>query len=349
MVRHGGNILEATLKYGLRDKTVIDFSSNINPLGFPPGLKKVIIGNIEKIKDYPDSECRLLRQTLAVKLNIPQDNLLIGNGSVELIFLATAALKLKRASIPVPAFGEYERAVELSGGKAVFPAMSVDKIAKSIKGRDSLFISNPNNPLGSLLDPDHMKYLVRRCAKENIFLIVDEAFMDFVKDGKKVSLLKDTLKNKNLLVLRSLTKFFALPGLRAGYLAAGRKVIRKMSYFRQPWSVNSLAQACAEYAIKDDCFIQKSINYISGARDRLFNALNKTSYLKPYPAAANFIFCEITKVGLNSRKICDYCGKRGLLIRDCSDFRGLNNHFIRIAVRKDNENNNLVKVLNEIS
>ncbi len=354
MVSHGGNIEEAIEKYGLKNKTLIDFSANINPLGVSSAVKKAIYNNIGIIVDYPDTECRNIKKSLSAYLEVPQDNLLVGNGSVELIFLIVLALKLKRVLIPVPAFGEYERAVGLYGGKSNFvdihnasPRIRMSKIKKHFNRIDALFICNPNNPSGFLFEQEELRFLIDECDKRRILLIIDEAFMDFVKNNDKLTAVKLACKKNNLLVLRSLTKFFALPGLRIGYLAANENLIEKISYFRQPWSVNSLAQLVGAQVIKDGAFIKKSRSYMFIERKRLFDALSKIEYLVPYPPAANFIFCEISKSKINSHKLCDYCGKKGLLLRDCSDLRGLDGRFIRIAVRRADENNKLIKVLQE--
>ncbi len=356
MLCHGGNIEEAIEKYGLKNKDLIDFSANINPLGFSPAVKENILRNIKKISDYPDPECRNIKKSLAAYLGVPREYLLIGNGSVELIFLIVSALKLKRALIPIPAFGEYERAIELSGGKNTFldlfgtmPRKPMDEIKKYLGRVDSLFICNPNNPAGFLFERKELECLAEECAKMGIFLVIDEAFMDFVNEPDKFSMIKSVYRKKNLLVLRSLTKFFALPGLRIGYLVAGRALIKRISPFRQPWAVNSFAQIAGIQAIKDKSFIEESRSYMFRERQKLFDALNRIKYLKPYPPSANFIFCEILKGKIKSHRLCDYCGRRGLLLRDCSNFRGLDSRFIRIAVRKDNENKKLIKVLQEIS
>jgi threonine-phosphate decarboxylase len=270
--------------------------------------------------------------------------------------LAVSALKLKRALIPIPTFGEYERAVKLSGGNSIFvdifdmaPRMRLDRIKRCLSRADSLFICNPNNPDGFLFKREELQGLAEECAKKGVFLIVDEAFMDFVEEPDRVSMIKYAIRKKNILVLRSLTKFFALPGLRIGYLAAHRNLIKKISFSRQPWSVNSLAQIAGAHAITDKSFIQESRKFMFKEREKLFDALNKIAYLAPYPPSANFIFCEIVKGRINSRKLSDHCGKKGLLLRDCSDFPGLDGRFIRIAVRKADENKKLIKVLREIS
>lgn len=352
---HGGNIREAIHKYHLKEKGFIDFSANINPLGFPQDLKRIVSDNLDTIQYYPDPDCKIIKKALSQYLRTPEDNLLIGNGSIELIFLIAFALKPKRALIPVPSFSEYERAVSLAGGKCLFLKaaeennfqINMDRIVNNRNRVDLIFLSNPNNPTGFLFDKQEIMFLVKECEKRSIFLVIDEVFMDFVVEKDDVSMLKFAWKNKHILVLQSLTKFFALPGLRFGYLTGEKNLIERISCYQPPWAVNSLAQLAGPMVLKEASFISKSRQYLFEQREELFEEVKKIKYLKPYPPSANFIFCKLSTRRINSGQLCDYCGRKGILIRDCSNFRGLDNSFIRIAVRKKEENRKLVKVLRE--
>ncbi len=353
MNSHGGNIKDATRRYELKKSSLIDFSASINPLGLTDKLKKAIFSTLDALPHYPDPECAELKEEFSRHLKIPADNLLFGNGSAELIFLIARALKIKKALISTPTFSEYENAVKINSGECLFLKTSenngfrpnIDNLVKGLKKSDALFICNPNNPTGYLLDKGGLDYLAKECVKNNAFLIIDEVFIDFVKETDNFSMFKDILSNKKLLILRSLTKFFALAGLRLGYLAAESKLIEKISLFQPPWSVNSLAQTAGVVAINNTAFIKKSQHYVSEQGKIFFQKLKKIKYLKPYAPITNFIFCKIESANINSRKLRDYCGQAGMLIRDCSNFRGLNNKFIRLAVRKEEENQKLIRVL----
>lgn len=353
---HGGNIRGAIRKYKLAAKDIIDFSASINPLGFPQSLKKIILDNLSIIPNYPDPDCSVLKDSLSQYLGIAKNNLLIGNGSIELIYLIAFALKPKRALILTPTFSEYERAVLLSGGKCLFSKTSeencfeikINSILRNLKDIDLVFICNPNNPTGFLLKKEPLMALVKECEKKRVALVVDEVFMDFVEEKDKASLLKSALRSKHVLVLQSLTKFFAISGLRLGFIVGEKGLIQRISSYQPPWSVNSLAQLAGARIINDSHFIKKSRQYLFERRRELFDDLKGISYLNPYPPSANFIFSKITDDRLTSAQLCDYCGKKGMLIRDCSNFRGLDNSFIRIAVRKKEENKQLIKVLKEI-
>ncbi len=350
---HGGNLSWAAEKYGLDQKNIIDFSASINPLGQPKGIKKIISSNFDATLHYPDTDCRALKKKFSTELNIPQECILFGNGSIELIFAAMSFLKPKTTLIPVPTFSEYERAVCLSGGDPVFLntgesdnfEIKIDKIIKYLNKVNAIFICNPNNPTGFLFKKEALEFLIRKCEKKGVFLIVDEAFMDFVDKKDELSLISLAYKRKHVLVLRSLTKFFAVAGLRLGYLTGEKSLIKNISCHQFPWSVNSLAQIVGEYIIGNNDYIKKSREYIKKQRITLANELETLGTFKVYPASANFIFCKILNASFNVTQLCNYCAKRGVLIRDCSNFRGLDDKFIRIAVRNKNENKKLISVL----
>lgn len=356
MSLHGGNIKEALKKYQLTRGKVIDFSASINPLGFPQNLNKIIFDNLNTIQHYPDPDCTDVKHALSQYLGISKNNLLVGNGSIELIYLITLALRPKRVLIPLPAFSEYEKAAVIAGGKCLFinPAedngfeISADKFLESLELADLVFICNPNNPTGFLLNKEAIMSLAKRCEKKGIFLVIDEVFMDFVKEKDRASLLKFASKSKYIMALQSLTKFFAISGLRLGYLAAGAGLIKKISLYQPPWSVNSFAQLAGAGLLKERAFMKRSRQYLFKQRKELFAQLLKIKYIKPYPANANFIFCKILGEEMNSAGLFDYCARQGIIIRDCANFRGLGNSFIRIAVRKKEENAKLIRVLKEL-
>ena len=353
---HGGNLREAQERYGLKKEEIVDFSSSINPLGFPKSVGKIISSHLDDIARYPDPDCKDLKTALAGRLNISADNLLIGNGSMDLIFSLSFALKPKRALIPIPSFSEYETAARLAGAKRIFIktheendfAVNVTEIVKRLDSADLLFICNPNNPTGFLWDKEAIRFLADKCEKKGVFLVIDEAFMDFVEEKSASSMASDRPYKKHVLVLRSLTKFFALAGLRIGYLAGDKKLLNRISSYQPAWSVNALAQTAACEIIKDAEFIKKSREYALKEGGFLFKELQKLKFLKPYPASANFILCRLEDKKINGRGLRDYCGGKGILIRDCGNFRGLDDRFIRVAVRTREENIRLLSCLRGI-
>lgn len=353
---HGGNIREAAERYGIPPEEFLDFSANINPLGLPSRIKKVIASNIDSTVHYPDSECKSLKDKLADSLDLEPSNLLIGNGSIELIYLVPKALSPRRVLIPVPTFCEYEFSARQSKSKIRFIStkgeesfeIKAKELISLLRRMDLVFLCNPNNPTGNLLSKDEIIYLSRAARKYGTILAIDEVFIDFVNDQDAFSVIGEAKDLKNLLVLRSMTKFFALPGLRLGYLVGNKGLIAKLREYQFPWNVNCFAQLIGGEIIKNKGYINQSKALVTRERRRLFENLKKIKGLKPYTPTANFIFCELSKSRLNSKLLRDELGRRGMLIRDCSDFRGLNGRYFRIAVRKKGENDKLIAAFREI-
>lgn len=353
---HGGNIKEATEKYNLSSKNILDFSANINPLGLSARVKKIITNNINSIIHYPDSWCTELKDKLSKYLKVASYNLLVGNGSTELIYLIAQSLQPKKVLIPIPTFSEYEGAVNLTDGKCIFLKIKetenfeikIEKIIKCLPSINLIFLCNPNNPTGFILSREKLLTLVKNCQKYKVTLVIDEAFIDFVKATDNLTMIKIAKDCSNVLVLRSLTKFFAIPGLRVGFLVGNKKNIKKISKIQLPWSVNCFGQLAAKEAINDTSYIKKIRKYIFKEKEIFFKKLENINGLKPYPSSTNFILCKLLNNKFNSKTVSASLARSGILIRDCSNFRGLNNKFIRLAVRKKAENKILVDTLNKI-
>lgn len=358
---HGGNIWPYLRDLGnslhsdtQKSAEIIDFSANINPLGFSPYLKEAIIKNLDTLLYYPEPESCHLKNCLASFHSIESNNLLVGNGSIELIYLIPRALRIKRGLVITPTFTEYEFALNLNGAKPLFVRTSpqdnfkidVSKLARFVCRVDLVFLCNPNNPTGSLLSREEMLALLELCKKNKTFLVVDEAFGDFSDEGEKLSLVQESTKCPYLLVLRSLTKFFAFAGLRLGYLVGQQKIINRISRFQYPWSVNSLAQVAGEKVIKDKKYIKATKDLIKKERAYLFDNLTRIKGIKVYFSSSNFFLCELENSRIqDTTKLSQRLIKQGILIRNCDNFRGLSNRFFRIAVRKREENDRLISAL----
>ena len=356
MADHGGNVWQVKQKYRLEVNQILDFSANINPLGFPKSLKRIINQNIQRLDTYPDPECSTLKTELAKSIGLLPENLLIGNGSVELIYSIVKALSPKSVLIPIPTFSEYEKTAKLNKVKSILLPSSekenfkieVEKVLTAASKVDLVFLCNPNNPTGFLFSQEELMRLLWACKKKDWILVCDEAFIDFVKDGQEITLLKEVIRVKKLLILRSFTKFFALPGLRIGYLAGDKRFINKISQHQPPWSVNILAQQAALEVIKDDDYIKRSKRFILKERVFLFRELEKIKDLRVFPPSANFILCRLKETTLNSTTLSRKLGCLGILIRDCSNFQGLDTHYFRVAVKKREENLKLLALLKEM-
>lgn len=335
---HGGNIYAASREYKIPAEKITDFSANINPLGL--------------YLSYPDPDCAGVKETLSKYLGIPKSNILIGNGSIEIIYLIPRLIIKPRVLIIGPTFSEYEKAVKISGGtvkyiltkeKSAFK-LDLDSILPRLKGVDIVFICNPNNPTGVLFYKNEIKKIIRKASKKTL-IVIDEAFMDFVDMRDKFSFIKDVSRIKNMLVIRSFTKFFGMAGLRVGLAAGNKDLITRLGTFQYPWSVNTIAQITAPIFIKDKSFIKRSTALNERERGYLYRGLKKIRGLKVFESASNFILCKIENNKLNSAKLAGILGRRGILIRDCSNFHGLSDKFIRVAVKKRTDNIKLLKAL----
>jgi threonine-phosphate decarboxylase len=353
---HGGNIREVQNKYGLSKSAVLDFSASISPFGPPRGVKEVIKKSIDALPNYPDSDCLELRQAIAAYRQIYRDNILVGNGSTELIHLIARVLTPKQALIPTPTFAEYEDAVRLTGGRCIFVKARPDKDfswpMETILGRlnqaDILFLCTPNSPTGYLMPEADIYNIIHACKKHKIVLVIDETFLDFVDGGEQRSFVSLAARTSNIIVLRSFTKLYALPGLRLGYLVGGKTLVRKLSRMQPPWMVNALAQAAGLEALKDRPYAAQTVVQLNLEKEWLIAELSKTPGLLPYHSAANFILCRIATKKIDSAALTDEMARKGILIRNCSAYQGLDKYFIRVAVRTREENARLISSLREV-
>ena len=343
--RHGGNIKEVAGKYGIEESELLDFSANINPLGLSPHARRAITGAIDGLANYPDSESSALVHALAGYHGISAENILTGNGATELIYLIPRALRPKRALIVAPAFSEYERALSLAGCKADNFILAEEKDFKIDppllhaaleKGYDTLWLASPSNPAGSLAPKKIIIDIAHRAANLGITLVVDEAFIEYSEDE---SVKKEVLRFDNLIVLRSMTKFFALAGLRVGYLFGHGKIISKLKHYKEPWSLNSPGGAAAIASINDEAYIKKSLQLMERERAFLLKELQDIKGIKLYRPAANYILIKLGD-GMDGALLQERLLKEHhILIRDCSNYTGLGENFIRVAIkgRKDNK------------
>ncbi|MCD4782061.1 MAG: aminotransferase class I/II-fold pyridoxal phosphate-dependent enzyme [Candidatus Omnitrophica bacterium] len=342
---HGGNIHEI-----VRDKKikVIDFSANINPLGIPEKIKRDLFKVFHQVEHYPDIESFELRRQIANYWDINHENILVTNGSVEGLYLLMQMYRPKNVCIPVPSFTEYERAARLIKSTVQkFCLRERDGFIPDLdvfKKADMLVIGNPNNPTGNYLRDK--TNLLENLPFKNI--IIDEAFMDFEEKALQPSLIQIACKTDKITVLRTFTKFFCLPGLRVGYLVSHKKNIKRLQQKQLPWSVNYLAQTAARMILNDNGFIKKSIKTINEERKYLAGQLQSINSIKVFPSVTNFLLIKILNKNITSKILRNALLNKGIIIRDCSNFRGLNNQYVRIAVRNRKENSKLVQEIKEV-
>lgn len=350
---HGGNIWQVGRRCNIRPEEVIDFSSNINPLGLSPKAKARIKDTLHLVHAYPEPDGDQLREELARFHSLPCENILVGNGSTEFIYLIPQAFKAGKALVIEPGFSEYRNPLVLAGcrGDTFLTREDNDFIpditglTRSLKkGYDLLYLSNPANPTGVLLSKDEVLEIAGVCRRYGTVLVIDEAFIDFVE---ATSIKREATTMDNIIVLRSMTKFFAMAGLRLGYVISSGGIIRMMEGFRPPWSVNTMAIVAGVEALRDRNYIMETLDWFMCERPFLFEGLKATPGLRPYPSAANFFLVRILS-GLTSSVLQEAFLRRGILVRDCSSFRGLGDTFFRVSIKKREENEILLKGLNDL-
>lgn len=350
---HGGNIDEICRVYNIDRENIIDFSANINPLGLNLNIKNSIIDNLEDIVNYPDITYHELKEEISKFEKIKKENIFLGNGAAECIFNLVRALNPKKTLLLAPSFSEYEEAVNsIYGDKEYFLLkeennfkITDELIEKLDENIDLLFICNPNNPTGVITEKIYLEKVIKRANELNIFVAVDESFLDFVKNKEKYSVMDLVYKYSNLVVIKSLTKFYAIPGLRIGFGVSGNKdLLKKIDRVTMSWNVNTLASVSAICGLKQDTYNKESILYVNKEREYLYGSLKNIKGLEVFNPSVNFIFFKVKEdIDLKMELL-----KYGILIRSCNNYIGLNNSFYRIAVRTREENEKIISALNKV-
>jgi len=351
---HGGEVLDAAAKSGLKREEILDFSSSVNPLGPSKKALEAAQRGFMEIPAYPDTNSTALRQAVASHFSgITENNVVVGNGSTELMYLFAEAFLRKGevALIPAPTFGEYESAVRKTGESAKFVKLdanfNVDKeaVIREMVGAKIVFLCNPNNPTSILIPNQTLTNIIEKAMDQDTLVFLDEDFLEFVENEKTLSLISKIQRYPNLFILRSFTKIFGLTGLRVGYGIASEEIIGVLSCAKIPWNVNCLAQVAAVAALKDDEHLRVTREMIKKEKGLLLVDLEKFSGFKVYPADANFFFIDIRNSGFTANELASKLLKQGILIRDCTSFRGLDGYFIRVAVKTHSENERLIEAL----
>ena len=345
-VIHGGKIPVKN-----SDHNIIDFSSNITPLGIPNFVKLIIKKNLDKVQFYPDPKSENVISSLEKYTHLSKSNIVVGNGAIEILYNFCFAFlsKTTKVLIHVPTFQEYETAVKLSNCKiSYFKSLNlstnIDSFISQIPKNGCIFLCNPNNPTGKLLSKKELLSIIIVAKKLKTIVFIDECFIELVPKSNE-SLISYVKKYDNLFILRSLTKSFGLPGLRIGYACGSKEIIKILQKIKIPWSVNSLAQDAANAVIKNISHIKKSNIIIQKESKYLEDKISNLDGFECMPSSTNFI---LIKTKYDSTKLQTKLLKNKILIRDCKNFRGLNNHYIRIAVKSHKDNVQLVSALEKV-
>jgi threonine-phosphate decarboxylase len=353
---HGGNVYELAARAGCSPEDILDYSASINPLGPPPGLNALLASCFHRLQHYPDIRNQSLIGAVAQFHDIAPECVAVGNGSTELIYWLPQALGVRKALTVLPTFGEYAKAFELMGvelqrvfaspGKDFQPDLEQLEAAFSKCSPDAVLLTHPGSPAGSLLDRDVCEWIAEKAASGSTYFLMDEVFVDFCENK---SLKRFLAECPNLAIIRSLTKFYGLPGLRIGYLLASPQIIQKVRRHIPPWSVNTLAQTAGAFCLKQDEYRLETLNVVEGERKRLIKELSNMPGLKVFPGEANYLLVHLG-AGLPPASLLkqELFGRECILIRDCGSFEGMDDRYFRIAVRLHDQNDRLIEGLRKI-
>lgn len=347
---HGGNVFAVARSLGVAPEEILDFSASINPLGMAPGVPDAIAASVGRLLHYPDKGAADLKETLARYHGVSPAEVAVANGSTELIHLLPRVVEGKRALIVAPAFAEYAASLEKWGWQIdYFTLDKSDAFTLSLpalqekmgQGYDILFVCNPGNPTGMLIPKGDVEGIIELCRRTGTFLVLDEAFIDFCEEESAKHLIRQFPRG---VLLRSMTKFFAIPGLRLGYAIGAPATIEAISSLQDPWSVNTAAQVAGIVSLSDGDYCSRTREYITEERERMARRLAEVKTLRVYRSRANYVLVEILS-GAGAGELRGKLMQKGILIRSCSNFVGLDDSFFRIAVRLREENEVLLENL----
>lgn len=350
---HGGDIRTAAAVCGAEAENILDFSANLNPLGPPAGLLEYLAAKLPLVAAYPDPACRGLLEAIG-GLYRPAGTVVAGNGAGELIYLLPRAVPPGPVLLPVPSFILYEKAARAAGRQIIYHVSAgAGNFAPDIRALTAkirrykpalTMVCNPNNPTGTLMDRRDVLRLAEACAPAGGYLAVDEAFLEFVPDWSERTVLRE--RAENIIVLCSLTKMYAMAGLRLGFMAAPSGVADFIKELRDPWSVNTLAQLAGEFVLRSRDFASESAGATAHLAAHLAAALAAIPALRVYKPAANYILLESRT--LAAKDVQERLLRAGILIRDCGNYRGLDRYFFRVAVRGAADNERLAAEMKKV-
>lgn len=346
-IEHGGNLTYLARVSGLPAENILDFSANINPLGLPEWFRSVVSAALGSVVHYPDPACTKFVNAIADRYDAQPDEVIVGNGSTEILHLIPRALGLNRAVIAIPCYSDYLSSAAHGGmqiqtvvlEESTGFTLDLQELEAKLHGNELVYLCNPNNPTGALCDAKLLRNAAAR--KPSTLFLVDEAFGDFVDgmDSLTVS------RPENVIVLLSLTKVYSIPGLRLGCAIADPSIVRKVRRAQPPWSVNTIAQAVGEAALRDTDYVERSRRLVTEQRLSLEAELKTIPGLTVYPGTANFLLARIDHREYDARLLAQRLLRDGIAIRVCDNFQGLDERFFRVAVRTAEENRRLCGAL----
>ena len=355
---HGSDLEKIEEIYHIRKEDITSFSANVNPLGISPLLRDTLAKHVDAITSYPDREYTQLRKSICAYTGAGFENIIVGNGSTELISLFIQTTHPKKALILGPTYSEYEREISLEGGHTLYYPlkeendfqMDVEDFCRQLNDSlDLLVLCNPNNPTSTAVSRKDMRKILDCALQHGISVMVDETYEEFTPEGSKISSIPLTNNYNNLIVLRGISKFFAAPGLRLGYAVTGNPdLLKYINTKKNPWTINSLAEIAGCIMFSDKDYIDRTKALITGERQRMYGILSSWKTVKVYPSCTNFLLVRILREDVTSDMVFDHCIRKGLMIRDCSTFPFLDSSYIRFCVMSPEKNDELLEAFREI-
>jgi threonine-phosphate decarboxylase len=346
---HGGRHYVKNIK-----GDIIDFSTNINPLGPSKTVVSTIRKNLDLISAYPEPDSREFKEAVSDYLQIDEECVVAGNGANEIIHVVADAFVKKgdKVVIPIPTFFEYEFACDKNSATINYVdldnlVLNVDSVLEAMdKQTKVVFVCNPNNPTGLLTKRDHIQKLLDHAYDNNTLVMIDECFIEFIDEPERNAFVNAVHEYDNLVVLRTLTKAFGLAGLRAGYCIANRKIAQLLNKVKVPWNVNTLAQKAAVAALQDKEHLKKTRHLVKKEKQYLQTQIGKMSKFTPHKSDTNFFLIKLDSI--DSLTLKEKLLKKRILVRDCSTFTGMGTDYVRISTRKRRENTLLINALKEV-
>lgn len=355
---HGSDLEKIEAYYHIPKEEIVQFGANVNPLGLSERVKDDLTAHLDIISSYPDRNYTDLKAAIASYCDITSQNVVVGNGSTELISLLISQRAAKKALVLGPTYSEYERELSLTGGSLAYYNLEekdnfelnipkfLDHLTKDV---DLLIICNPNNPTSSAIQAKDMEQIIKACQKQDIFVMIDETYVEFAPNMSDITSVPLTASYDNMMVIRGVSKFFAAPGLRFGYgITSNKEFLSTLLTHQNPWSLNSVGAFAGERMLKDTEYIEKTWHLIDSERTRMCQEIEKLDTLKLYRPYANFILLKILKENVTSFDVFEAAIKEKMMIRDCSSFENLNGEFIRFCIMKPEDNDRLLQVLKQI-
>ncbi len=352
---HGSDLEKIEAVYGIKKEDITSFSANVNPLGVSPLLRRTLASHIDAITSYPDREYTSLRECIAAYTGTDASQVIVGNGSTELISLFIQIEHPKKAMILGPTYSEYEREISLGGGTTLYyPLREKDDFVLDVddftahlnESIDLLVLCNPNNPTSSCINRTDMRRVLDICKQYDIFVMVDETYVEFADNMDEITAVPLTHYYNNIIILRGTSKFFAAPGLRLGYAISGNQdLIKSINTRKNPWTINSLAVIAGELMFTDEEYIQQTKSLISSERARIYEIFKNHPDFKPYKPSGNFMLLKILREDITSADLFDKAIRKNMMIRDCSTFPFLDNKYIRFCFMMPEMNDKLIDCL----